>query len=124
MCVWTGAACAQGRRWPEVRTHLEPFWSMTLRCADDIKESVRAAATGALRALRGLTLRLCDPAATPPADAAAAVALALPLLLQNGAHPAHACLFERTLLKGARGSRAGVQGTAFFLQGGCQCCTA
>jgi len=87
----TGAACAQGRRWPEVQKHLEAFWSMTLRCADDIKESVRAAATGALRALRGLTLRLCDPAATPPADAAAAVALALPLLLQNGARLPQAC---------------------------------
>ena len=74
----------QGRRWAEVRAHLAEMWSVTLRCADDIKESVRVAAAGALRSLRGLTLRLCDPAATPPTDAGAAVALALPLLLDQG----------------------------------------
>ncbi|KAK9834910.1 hypothetical protein WJX81_007994 [Elliptochloris bilobata] len=84
------AACAaladllQGRRWAEVRPHLANMWGMVLRCADDIKESVRVSAAGALRALRGLTLRLCDPAATPPADANDAVALALPLLLEKG----------------------------------------
>lgn len=79
------AGAVQGRRWPEVRTHLADMWGMALRCADDIKESVRGAAAGALRALRGLTLRLCDPAATPAADAGEAVALALPLLLDQGA---------------------------------------
>ena len=82
-----GYSTAQGRRWAEVKSHLGAMWGMALRCADDIKESVRGAAAGALRALRGLTLRLCDPAATPPADAAAAVALALPLLLDQGEQP-------------------------------------
>lgn len=74
----------QGRRWAEVRSRLADMWAMALRCADDIKESVRVSAAGALRVLRGLTLRLCDPAATPPADAGEAVALALPLLLDQG----------------------------------------
>ena len=83
--AWCAGGLAQGRRWAEVRGHLAYMWGMALRCADDIKESVRTAAAGALRALRGLTLRLCDPAATPPADAGEAVALALPLLLDQGA---------------------------------------
>ena len=79
------AGAGQGQPWPEVRSHLADMWGMALRCADDIKESVRTAAAGALRTLRGLTLRLCDPAATPAADAGEAVALALPLLLDQGA---------------------------------------
>lgn len=57
---------------------------MVLRASDDIKDSVRAAAAGALRTLRSVTLRLADPAASPPTDAAAAVALMLPFLLQTG----------------------------------------
>lgn len=63
---------------------LEEMWVMVLRASDDIKDSVRAAAGGALRTLRSVTLRLADPAATSPADAAAAVALMLPFLLQTG----------------------------------------
>ena len=105
----------QGRRWAEVRGHLADMWGMALRCADDIKESVRTAAAGALRALRGLTLRLCDPAATPPADAGEAVALALPLLLVQGArelaHTLHLFLlpllpFTCGWLQGKRARRA------------------
>lgn len=63
---------------------LEEMWVMVLRASDDIKDSVRAAAGGVLRTLRSVTLRLADPAATSPADAAAAVALMLPFLLQTG----------------------------------------
>ena len=75
----------QGRRWPQLQSQFEELWSITLRALDDIKESVRAAAATLLRSVRGLTLRLCDPAATPAADAAEATAVALPLLLQKGA---------------------------------------
>ena len=75
----------QGRRWPQLKSLFEELWSITLRAMDDIKESVRAAAATLLRSVRGLTLRLCDPAATPAADAAEATAVALPLLLQKGA---------------------------------------
>lgn len=57
---------------------------MTLRALDDIKDSVRAAAAGALRSLRSVTLRLADPAASPPGDAQQAVALMLPFLLSQG----------------------------------------
>jgi proteasome component ECM29 len=50
---------------------------------DDIKESVRAAAAKLIRTLRGLTLRLCDPAHTPRAHSTAATAVVIPLLLST-----------------------------------------
>ena len=74
----------QGRRWPEVESRFEEFWSMTLRALDDIKESVRAAAATLVRTLRGLTLRVADPQLSPPDHAKAAIAVALPLLLEKG----------------------------------------
>jgi hypothetical protein len=45
---------------------------------------VRAAAVTLARALRGLTLRVTDRAQSSEADAAAAIAVALPLLLEKG----------------------------------------
>ena len=59
---------------------------MTLRALDDIKESVRAAAGTLIRTLRGLTLRVADPQLSPPSHAKAAIAVALPLLLEKGVH--------------------------------------
>jgi hypothetical protein len=38
---------------------------MALRAFDDVKESVRAAAAGLLRSLRGISLRLMDRSQTP-----------------------------------------------------------
>jgi hypothetical protein len=78
------SACAQGRRWGQLGRHLAAMWGMTLRALDDIKDSVRAAAAATLRSLRSATLRLADPAASAPADAAAALALMLPFLLTTG----------------------------------------
>jgi len=46
---------------------------------------VRSAATGLIRTLRGLTLRLADPQHTPQSEAAAAVAITLPFLVESGA---------------------------------------
>jgi hypothetical protein len=43
------------------------LWVMALRGVDDVKESVRAAAGGLLRGLRGLSLRIMDVAQTPAA---------------------------------------------------------
>ena len=85
----------QGRRWAQLGPHLEGMWGMTLRALDDIKDSVRAAAAVTLRALRSVSLRLCDPAASPPPDARAAVALMLPFLLHTGAP----CLLPACLLR-------------------------
>ena len=74
----------QGRRWPELKDKLRNIWTMTLRAADDIKESVRGAASILGKTLRNLTLRLCDPQVTPTKEAQEAVGLALPLLLEQG----------------------------------------
>lgn len=49
------------------------------------QESVRSAATGLIRTLRGLTLRLADPQYTPTAEATAAISVTLPFLLKSGA---------------------------------------
>lgn len=48
---------------------------------------VRAAAVTLARALRGLTLRVTDRAQSSEGDAAAAIAVALPLLLEKGGAP-------------------------------------
>lgn len=74
----------QGRRWPELKDKLGDIWTMTLRASDDIKESVRGAATILGKTLRNLTLRLCDPQVTPTREAGEAVSLALPLMLEKG----------------------------------------
>ncbi|KAG2487332.1 hypothetical protein HYH03_014048 [Edaphochlamys debaryana] len=78
------AELLQGRRWPELAPYFAQIWSMTLRGMDDIKDSVRRAALALARTVRGLTLRLADPAHTPPKDCAAAVAVVLPILLEQG----------------------------------------
>jgi proteasome component ECM29 len=84
------AACAaladllQGRRFAELAPHLEEVWTMTLRCLDDIKETVRAQSMALVRCVRSLTLRLVDPQFTSKAECAQAVGLLLPLLLEKG----------------------------------------
>jgi len=84
------AACAgladllPGRTYGEVGPLLEVLWRSCLRSIDDIKDSVREVALGALKALGRLTLRLTDPAHTPAAEARAAVSIVLPFLLRDG----------------------------------------
>ncbi|GIL84022.1 hypothetical protein Vretifemale_12732, partial [Volvox reticuliferus] len=84
------AACSalgdllQGRRWPELSPYLSQIWTMTFRALDDIKDSVRRAALSLARTVRGLTLRLADPAHTPAKDCSSAVAVVMPVLLEQG----------------------------------------
>jgi len=94
--LWRGREAAAGaltellpqRRWPQLAPHFAQLWTMAMRGMDDIKESVRVAATALARALAAATLRLVEvaPPATPAAlaDAGAALDAALPLLLQQG----------------------------------------
>lgn len=86
---------SQGRRWADVGPDFEQMWGMTLRAMDDIKESVRRAAAGLVRSMRGLTLRMCDPEQTNAADAAACTAVALPFLIQKGTHQSPPLAFPR-----------------------------
>jgi hypothetical protein len=91
--LWRGREAAAGaladaltgRRWPQLAPHFGEVWTMTLRALDDIKESVRVAASGLERTLAALTVRLCDASATTDGEAAAAaLGVALPLLLRQG----------------------------------------
>ncbi|KAF6252864.1 armadillo-type protein [Scenedesmus sp. NREL 46B-D3] len=80
------AACAgltdllTGRRWPQLAPHMEQLWVMGLRAADDVKESVRGAAGGLVRSLRGTSLRIMDARQSPAADVAGCCSVVLPLL--------------------------------------------
>ncbi|CAK0785632.1 hypothetical protein CVIRNUC_008843 [Coccomyxa viridis] len=83
------AACSalsdlmQGRRFAQVQPHLQQMWEMTMRAMDDVKESCRAAAAATMRTLQSVSLRLADPSATAPVDAAQTVDLLLPFLLDR-----------------------------------------
>ncbi|KAK9850611.1 hypothetical protein WJX84_005115 [Apatococcus fuscideae] len=74
----------QGRRWGEVKAQFSNIWEMTFRVIDDIKESVRGAALGLAKSLRSLSLRIMDVQHSSASEAGAAVAVALPFLLQKG----------------------------------------
>ena len=65
-----------------MQPHLQQMWEMTMRAMDDVKESCRAAAA-TMRTLQSVSLRLADPSATAPADAAQTVDLLLPFLLDR-----------------------------------------
>ena len=67
-----------------MKTQFNSIWEMTFRVIDDIKESVRGAALGLAKSLRSLSLRIMDVQQSSPSEAAAAVAVALPFLLQKG----------------------------------------
>ncbi len=56
---------------------------MTMRAMDDVKESCRVAAATTMRTLQSVTLRLADPAATAEGDAAKAVNMMLPFMLDK-----------------------------------------
>lgn len=73
------ACCCVSIRWSLWTGHTWP----SIAC-DHVKCQVRAAAVTLARGLRGLTLRVTDRAQSSEADAAAAVAVALPLLLEKG----------------------------------------
>ena len=54
---------------------VERFIVLTFRLLDDIKESVRKAASATMRALNSTILKLCDPSVTAPSDVAGMVQL-------------------------------------------------
>lgn len=78
------AELLSGRRFTEVEPYLEKVWTAALRSVDDIKETVREAGKTLARAVRSLTVRLCDAHHSPPADVKKTIATVAPLLLQNG----------------------------------------
>lgn len=74
----------QGCQFEDVKDYLDELWYKCFKVADDIKETVRKAADIAIRTLSGLTVRLCDPSQTSPAQGKQAIDIALPTLLKKG----------------------------------------
>ena len=64
-----------------------------------MQESVRTAAVTLANSMRSLTLRLTDKALTPASQASAAIAVALPLLIQQGSHIAHCSALLASFVK-------------------------
>lgn len=77
------ADLVQGRNWSEVKSFLYDMWYRSFRVLDDIKESVRKAATVSLKSISRLTTRLCDPIHTPT-EGKEAIAIALSFLMKEG----------------------------------------
>lgn len=74
------------RTWELVRRHLSEFWYYTLRALDDIKETVRKAASGTGRAISELSIHLCDPGHVGVDIARAASAIVIPAVMPGIMH--------------------------------------
>lgn len=84
------ASCAavtdlvQGRQLAQIEPYLERLWKMCFRALDDIKESVRRAATQSCKSLTKLTVHYCDPNVVSAADGAKVINIVMPFLIEKG----------------------------------------
>lgn len=84
------ASCAavtdlvQGRQLTQIEPYLESLWRMCFRALDDIKGSVRQAATQTCKQLTKLTVHYCDPDVVSVQDGAKVMDIVMPFLLQKG----------------------------------------
>lgn len=87
------------RAWEQVKDDLGEFWYYALRALDDIKESVRKAASGTGRALSELSIHLCNPAQVSVEVASQAVGIVIPAIMPAFTHrePDVRVLATRTL---------------------------
>ncbi|KAI8073997.1 proteasome stabiliser-domain-containing protein [Gongronella butleri] len=74
----------QGRPLVQIEPYLETLWFMAFRALDDIKGSVRQAATQTCKQLTKLTVHYCDPQVVSLADGAKVMDIVMPFLLQKG----------------------------------------
>lgn len=74
----------QGRQLSQIEPYLERLWTMSFRALDDIKESVRKAATRTCKTLSNLTVRYCDPNIVSSSDGEKVVDIVMPFLLHKG----------------------------------------
>jgi proteasome component ECM29 len=74
----------QGRKLAQIEPFLEKLWQMSFRALDDIKDSVRQAATQTSRTLTKLTVHYCDPTMVAMADGKKVMDIVMPFLLQKG----------------------------------------
>lgn len=75
---------AMGRQLAQIEPYLEQLWQMCFRALDDIKDSVRQAATATCRSLTKLTVHYCDPTMVAMADGLKVMDIVMPFLLQKG----------------------------------------
>ncbi|KAI9480308.1 MAG: proteasome stabiliser-domain-containing protein [Benjaminiella poitrasii] len=73
-----------GRSLGQIESYLEILWQMCFRALDDIKESVRQAATQTCRSLTKMTVHYCDPSTVAMADGLKAMDIVMPFLLEKG----------------------------------------
>lgn len=84
------ASCAaitdlvMGRQLAQIEPFLEKLWQMCFRALDDIKDSVRQAATATCRSLTKLTVHYCDPTMVAMADGLKVMDIVMPFLLEKG----------------------------------------
>ncbi|KAI8987056.1 proteasome stabiliser-domain-containing protein [Pilobolus umbonatus] len=74
----------QGRRLAQIEPYLEQLWQMCFRALDDIKDSVRQAATQSCRSLTKLTVHYCDPSVVSVSDGEKVMDIVMPFLLHKG----------------------------------------
>jgi proteasome component ECM29 len=67
-----------------IRPHLAEMWKMILRAMDDIKETVRTAASRCGSSVANLSSKMCDKGIASPTDGPEACAVVIPYLLQQG----------------------------------------
>lgn len=82
--AFAAADAIQGRTWSEVKDHFQGLWISCLRVIDDVKESVRMAGLALARSLSAFSLRLTDQQTASASDAAKAVSILIPVLINNG----------------------------------------
>ncbi|KAF7732558.1 hypothetical protein EC973_003305 [Apophysomyces ossiformis] len=73
-----------GRQLSQIQPYLEELWRMCFRALDDIKGSVRQAATQTCKSLTKLTVHYCDPNVVSAADGSKVIDIVMPFLLQKG----------------------------------------
>ncbi|KAI7902114.1 proteasome stabiliser-domain-containing protein [Cokeromyces recurvatus] len=83
-CVALVDLITGGRSLSQIEPYLERLWQMCFRALDDIKESVRQAATQTCRSLTKMTVHYCDPSTVAFADGMKAMNIVMPFLLEKG----------------------------------------
>ncbi|KAI8369986.1 proteasome stabiliser-domain-containing protein [Blakeslea trispora] len=83
-CCAAVADLIMGRQLVQIEPYLERLWQMCFRALDDIKDSVRQAATQTCRSLTKLTVHYCDPSMVAMADGYKVMDTVMPFLLQKG----------------------------------------
>lgn len=73
-----------GRQLAQIEPYLEKLWQMSFRALDDIKDSVRQAATQTCRTLTKLTVHYCDPSVVAMTDGLKVMDIVMPFLLHHG----------------------------------------